>query len=98
MDTEARQMIADCINADAEEIYFTSGGTESDNWAIKGIAFANKAKGNHIITSAIEHHAILSACEFLEKHGFSVTYLPVDSTGLVSVSELLHTIRKDSCR
>jgi len=79
----ARQTVADFLHADIREIYFTGGGSESDNWAIKGVADALKDKGNHIITTKIEHHAVLHTCEFLEKHGFEVTYLDVDEYGLV---------------
>ena len=81
---EARRQVAAAIGAKPEEIYFTAGGSESDNWAIKGTAFARKQKGNHIITSSIEHHAVLHTCEWLQKQGFEVTYLPVDSEGFVS--------------
>lgn len=90
---EARAKVASAINANANEIYFTAGGTESDNWAIKGIAFANKKKGNHIITTAIEHHAVLHTCEYLEKHGFEVTYLKVDEYGLIDLEELKAAIK-----
>lgn len=90
---ESRKKIADLLNAAEKEIIFTSGGTESDNWAIKGAAFSNKQKGNHIITSKIEHHAILHTCEYLEKnHGFEVTYLDVDEDGLVSLDDLRNAI------
>jgi cysteine desulfurase len=85
---EARTRVAAALGAHPDEIYFTSGGTESDNWAIKGIAFANRKKGSHIITSAIEHHAVLHTCEYLEKQGFSVTYLPVDNTGRIRIEDL----------
>ena len=79
----ARERIADLIGARQEEVIFTSGGTESNNFSLKGIAYANKTKGNHLITSAIEHHAITEPCKFLEKQGFKITYLQVDEYGLV---------------
>lgn len=85
---DSRQMLAEFINARPEEIVFTSGGTESDNSALLGVAYALEKKGNHIITSAIEHHAITEPAKFLEKKGFKVTYLPVDKDGLVSPDEL----------
>lgn len=88
----ARDRVAKAINADSSEIYFTGGGSEADNWAIKGIAFAHKNKGNHIITTNIEHHAVLHTCQFLEKNGFEVTYLPVDKEGMISLEDLKNAI------
>lgn len=93
---EARDTIARLLHAKGNEIYFTGGGSESDNWAIKAVADAYKEKGKHIITSKIEHHAVLHTCEFLEKHGFEVTYLNVDENGLVSPEELEKAIRPDT--
>lgn len=89
---QARERVAKAIGAKPDEIYFTAGGSESDNWTLKGIAMANKDKGNHIITTKIEHHAVLHACEYLEKHGFEVTYLPVDSDGFISLDDLKNAI------
>ena len=94
--TLARETIAKTINAKTENIYFTAGGSESDNWAIKGIAESLGSKGNHIITSKIEHHAILHTCEYLEKKGFEVTYLDVDENGIVKIDELKKAIRPDT--
>ena len=91
-----REQIAKTLQASAEEIYFTSGGTESDNWALKGIAEALKEKGRHIITSKIEHHAVLNSCAYLEKKGFEVTYLDVDEWGNVQLDTLEKAIRKDT--
>lgn len=90
---EARAVIADFIGAKASEIYFTSGGSESDNWAIKGVADSLRDKGNHIITTKIEHHAVLHTCEYLEHHGFEVTYLDVDEYGLVSPKQFEEAIK-----
>ncbi len=88
----AREQLAALLGAEAKEVFFTSGGTESDNLAIKGVALANRKKGNHIITTAIEHHAVLHACEYLEKNGFEVTYLPVDENAMVSVEAVRNAI------
>ncbi len=92
----ARSRVARALNAEDKEIYFTSCGTESDNWAIKGTAFANRDKGKHIITSAIEHHAVLYTCQWLEKQGFEVTYLPVDEFGMVNPKDVEAAIRPDT--
>lgn len=89
---KAREQVAKALGADKKEIYFTAGGSESDNWAIKGIALKNKEKGNHIITTKIEHHAVLHTCSYLEKNGFDVTYLNVDETGLIDLEELKNAI------
>lgn len=93
---DGREVLAGALNCDKEEIYYTSGGTESDNWALKGIAYALKEKGNHIITSKIEHHAILNTCDFLQEQGFSITYLNVGANGMVRIEELLKAIRKNT--
>lgn len=92
----ARDRVAKALNAKSEEIYFTAGGSESDNWAIKGVALANKNKGNHIITSAIEHHAVLHTCESLEKQGFEITYLPVDQYGMVDPEQVRRAINSNT--
>jgi cysteine desulfurase len=93
---ESRATIAKLMNADEKELYFTAGGTESDNWAVKGMARKLKNKGNHIITSKIEHHGILHTCETLEKEGFEVTYLDVDGDGLISLDELKEAIKPET--
>lgn len=87
-----RDNVAKAINADSSEIFFTSGGSEADNWAIKGIASSYKKKGNHIITTVIEHHAVLHTCEYLAKNGFDITYLPVDEYGFISIKDLENAI------
>jgi len=92
----AREEIAECIGATANEIYFTSGGTESNNWAIKGLAKYNSQKGKHIISSPIEHHAVLNSCISLEQQGMSITYLPVDSEGFIKTEDLQKAIRPDT--
>lgn len=92
----ARQTIADSLGAKPEEIYFTAGGSESDNWALKATAEAYASKGKHIITTKIEHHAILHTYEYLEKRGFEITYLNVDRDGLISLDELKAAIRPDT--
>ena len=94
--TRQREIIAGALGAKANEIYFTAGGTESDNWAIKAAAEAYESKGKHIITSKIEHHAVLHTCEYLEHRGFEVTYLNVDENGVVDLEELKQAIRPDT--
>ena len=93
---EAREVIAGSLGAELQDIYFTAGGSESDNWALVATAEAMEAKGRHIITTKIEHHAILHTCKYLEKKGFQVTYLDVDKTGRVSVEEVEKAIRPDT--
>lgn len=94
--TDAREYIAQSIGAEAKDLYFTSGGTEADNWALKAAAEAYESKGKHIITSKIEHHAILHTCEYLEKRGFEITYIDVDENGIVKLDELEKAIRPDT--
>lgn len=93
---EARNQVAQLINADPTEVIFTGGGSEADNLAIKGIAYARKDRGHHIITSAIEHHAVLDACKWLGKEGFDITILPVDKYGMVRLDELERAIRPNT--
>ncbi len=89
---DARAKVAAALNCKPTEVYFTGGGSEADNWAIKGIASAHKNKGNHIITTKIEHHAVLHTCQYLEKHGFEVTYLDVDKEGFINLDDLRNAI------
>lgn len=93
---EARKKIANSIGADENEIYFTSGGSESDNWAIKGIALSKQNKGKHIITSKIEHHAVLETCKELEKQGYEITYINVNEEGIINLEELEQSIKEDT--
>jgi len=93
---EAREKVAALLQADPPEIFFTSGGTESDNMAIKGVAFSLRDKGRHIITTPVEHHAVLHTCQFLEKNGYEVTYLPVDGDGRIDLDALRRSIREDT--
>ena len=93
---KARMTIEQLLLAGKNTVYFTSGGSEADNWAIKGVAYANKSKGNHIISSKIEHHAVLHTLEYLEKQGFEVTYLNVDENGLVSLNDLEAAIKEET--
>lgn len=93
---ESRQIIADTLNADVRDIYFTAGGTESDNWALIATAEAYEAKGKHIITSKIEHHAILHTCEYLESRGFEISYIDVDENGILKIDQLKAAIRLDT--
>lgn len=95
---KAREQVANAIGAKVNEIYFTSGGSEADNWAIRGSAFNGAKKGKkHIITTCFEHHAVLHTCEFLEKQGYEVTYLPVDENGLITAQQVADAIREDTC-
>ena len=93
---EAREKVADLIGARSEEMVFTGGGTEADNFALKGVAFANEHKGNHIVTTSIEHHAVIEPCKFLERRGFEVTYLPVDKYGMVAPEEVEKAITDET--
>lgn len=93
---DSRQIIADALNADIRDIYFTAGGTEADNWALIATAEAYEGKGKHIITSRIEHHAILHTCDYLEKRGFEITYIDVDEKGIIKLDQLKKAIRPDT--
>lgn len=92
----ARELIAETLQAKPSEIYFTSGGSESDNWAVKNLAASYKSKGRHLITSKVEHHAVLNSCEYLQKLGYEVTYLNVDESGRISLEELSEAMREDT--
>lgn len=89
---DAREKVGKAIGAKADEIYFTAGGSEADNWALKGVAYANKNKGNHIITTNIEHHAMLHTCEYLQRNGFEITFLDVDEYGMINLEQLENAI------
>ena len=93
---KAREQVAELINAEPREVFFTSCGTEADNWVIEGVCDAFSAKGNHVITTKIEHHAILHTCEYLEKHGIEVTYLDVDSEGFVNPADFEAAIKDNT--
>ncbi len=93
---EARRILAQALGAQPSEVVFTSGATESDNWAILGVAWANEGRGRHLITSAVEHHAVLEPCRFLEAHGWEVTYLPVDRYGRVDPDDVRRALRDDT--
>ncbi|NLJ78321.1 MAG: cysteine desulfurase NifS [Tissierellia bacterium] len=93
---KSREIIGNMINAGEREIFFTAGGTEADNWAVRGVAYANKDKGNHIITSKVEHQGIIHTCEYLEKQGFAVTYLDVDEYGIVDLEQLEESITDET--
>lgn len=92
----SRDRVAKALNCDRSEVYFTGGGSEADNWAIKGIAYAHFNKGNHIITTKIEHHAVLHTCEYLEKQGFEVTYLDVNEEGFIDLEQLKNSIKDNT--
>ena len=93
---QAREQVASALGAEPDRVFFTSGGTEADNWAIKGVAEAYGKYGRHIITSRIEHHAVLNSCHYLEEQGYEVTYLDVDQNGMISLEQLEHAVREDT--